>query len=130
MKLMIKVVVPMALAAGAALALASPASASQPAQTGYMDATSLRSLCTFSGGHFDADPNGASYLCVLPDGRVLLCSTTMRTCVVVERTAPKPDIYGTRPNSDELQVQGDPGPVSVTAPVTAGVRAARLVQLK
>jgi hypothetical protein len=129
-KLMIRVIVPFALAAGAALALANPASASPPPQTGYMDATSLRSLCTFSGGHFEADPNGASHLCVLPDGRVILCSTTRRTCVVVERTAPKPDIYGTLPNGDGLQVQGDPGPVPGIAPVTADVRGVRLAQLR
>jgi hypothetical protein len=129
-KLMIKVVVPLALAAGAALALASPASASPPRQTSYMDATTLRALCTYAGGYFDADPNGGSHFCVLPDGQVILCDTKMRTCVVLERTAPKPDIYWTPPNSDGLQVQGDPGPVLEIAPVTVDVRAVRLAQPK
>jgi putative hemolysin len=131
-KFMIRAVVPLAVAAGAALgalALATPASASSPRQTGYMDATSLRVLCTYSGGYFDADSSGSSHLCVLPDGRVILCSTKQRTCVVLERTAPKPDIYGTLPNGDGLQVQGDPGPVPPIAPVT-GVRTAHLTQLK
>lgn len=129
-KLMIRVVVPLALAAGAALALASPASASPPRQTGYMDATSLRSLCTFAGGYFDADPNGRSHFCVLPDGRVILCDTGRRTCVVIEATVPEPDNDWTPPNSDGLQVQGDPGPAPKIGPVTAGARAVRLAQPK
>jgi hypothetical protein len=129
-KLMIRVVVPLAVAAGAALAallLASPASASPPRQTSYMDATTLRALCTYSGGYFDADTNGGSHFCVLPDGQVILCDTKLRTCVVLERTAPKPDYYWTPPNSDGLQVQGDPGPALDITPVT-GVRAVRLAQ--
>jgi putative hemolysin len=128
-KLMIRVVAPLALVAGAAFALASPASAAPPRQTGYMDATSLRTFCMYAGGYFDADPNGGSHFCVLPDGQVILCDTKRRTCVVLERTAPKPDDW-TPPISDVLQVQGDPGPVPEIAPVTVDVRAVHLAQLK
>jgi len=128
-KLMIRVVVQLALAAGAALALASTASAI-PQRTSYMQATSLRSNCTFAGGYFNADPNGGSHYCVLPDGRVIICHTGTRTCVVLERTAPKPDNYWTPPNSDGLQVQGDPGHGPEITPVTAGVRTVRLAQSK
>jgi hypothetical protein len=129
-KLMIRVVVPLALAAGAALALASPASASPPRQTGYLDATTLSSICSMAGGYFAADPNGGSHFCVLPDGQVILCDTGSRTCVVIEATAPDSDKYWTPPYIGELQVQGDPVPVLEIAPVTVGVRSVRLAHLK
>jgi hypothetical protein len=128
-KLMIRVVAPLALAAGAAFALASPAGAAPPRQILYHDAATLRGICERADGYFAEDPNGGSYFCVLPDGRVILCVNRNRTCVVLEKTAPKPDDW-TPPISDVLQVQGDPGPVPEIAPVTADVGAVPLVQAK
>ena len=130
-KLMIRAVVSLALAAGAALALASPASAGPTKQLLYHDAATLRDICERNGGYFSADPKGSSYFCVLPDGQVILCVNATRTCVAFKETAPTPGIDGTPPYVDTVLVNGDPGPRPEIGPVTtADVRAVHLAHVK
>ena len=125
-KLMIRVVVPLAVAAGAALGLASPASAATTRPLLYHDAAGLKGICTRAKGYFSADPKGGSYFCVLPDGRVIFCVTSTQSCVVIEKTTPELGNGSTPPITDGLQVNGDPGPRPKIAPVTADVQAVRL----
>ncbi len=115
-KLLVMLMIPVA-ATVAALAVASPANAAAPRQVGYLDQFDLNRICWAAGGYFSADPGGGSHFCVLPDGRVILCMTSTRNCVVIERTAPKPG--GWRPVVSDLLIQGDP--VVESTPVLGGV---------
>lgn len=90
-KLMKWVLFPALVAAGAALTVSTPAQAApKTVRVAYMGPGQLSSLCAEIGGSFD-DLGFGDSMCVLPDGRVMVCYASVAVCTWHYATAAKPD---------------------------------------
>ena len=80
-KLMMWVLFPVFVAAGAVLTVSTPAAA-EPGRMPYLDPTNLESQCKRAGGTFD-DFGGAGdgdSMCIFRDGSVIVCYASIAEC--------------------------------------------------
>ena len=85
-KPLVRVVFPLVVAAGAALAVSSPAHA-ETTQHPYRTPAQLEVICNQFDGLFHDAGNGDSW-CVLPDGRQIVCFTSTNSCAYVTIVVP------------------------------------------
>jgi hypothetical protein len=85
-KLLMRVIVPLVVATGAALAASAPAHAGTT-RLPYKSPAELASFCNQIGGWFDDLGHGVS-TCILPDGRHMICMQSTDSCVWVYIWAP------------------------------------------
>lgn len=110
-KLMMWVLFPVFVAAGAVLTVSAPAAA-EPARMPYLNPTQMESQCKKNGGTFDDAGGDGDSMCIFPDGSVIVCYASIAECAYHSVLTPEADLRDGAVLGDmTLRNPPSPGPV-------------------